>query len=279
MNYYDYYTIGEVVQKLQRDFDDLSVSKLRHLEDEGLVTPQRSAGGYRMYSRDDFKRIELILRLQRDKGIRLAFIKAMLEEYDRGLIPSDIAEILQSDTVTKEENTRKTTDHSAGYAVGQKASVPGAVGPDGDPDSVLDPQRYDIAQDETPIVAVSDMMRDEKIPENFFVELKRYGILSPAAGSGSLTHTRLSAADAACVRAAWALRSMGIEPRHLRMYATFADKEADMYELLLRPTFRHKTPRSKEMLAAAAADIARQSELLRRCLLQRELRNKLEDLL
>jgi hypothetical protein len=63
------------------------------------------------------------------------------------------------------------------------------------------------------------------------------------------------------------------------MYATFADKEALIYEQFLRPTYRHKTPRSKEMLSEAASDIVRQTELLRRQLLQQELRKKLGDLL
>ena len=83
MGFRDYLTIGEVVQKLQVHYDKLSVSKLRFLEDEGLITPERTAGGYRKYSRDDMARIELILRLQHEKFLPHAYTKKILEEYDQ----------------------------------------------------------------------------------------------------------------------------------------------------------------------------------------------------
>ena len=285
MNFRDYLTIGEVVQKLQVQYEDLSVSKLRFLEDEGLIEPERTSGGYRKYSRDDLKRIELILRLQREKFMPLAIIKVKLDEYERGLVAPELADILQA------EANGKTAAGASGSADADAATagtiVANGVGT-GDGyssahDYVSDEQRYALDQDAATVVSVAEMVRDEKIPEQFFAELKRYGIVEMASavgsGAGTLSSSRLTAADAACVRAAWALRSVGIEPRHLRMYATFADKEALIYEQFLRPTFRHKTPRSREMLGTTAADIARQTELLKRRLLQRELKNKLGDLL
>ena len=288
MNFRDYLTIGEVVQKLQVHYEDLSVSKLRFLEDEGLIEPERTSGGYRKYSRDDLKRIELILRLQREKFMPLAIIKVKLDEYERGLVAPELADILQAEANGKNvAGTTGSADTDAGTAAGAANGAGSAAGA-GDGysnahDFVSDKQRYALDLDEATVVSVAEMVRDEKIPEQFFAELKRYGIVEMASsvgsGAGTLGSSRLTAADAACVRAAWALRSVGIEPRHLRMYATFADKEALIYEQFLRPTFRHKTPRSREMLGSTAADIARQTELLKRRLLQRELKNKLGDLL
>jgi len=287
MNFRDYLTIGEVVQKLQVQYEDLSVSKLRFLEDEGLIEPERTSGGYRKYSRDDLKRIELILRLQREKFMPLAIIKVKLDEYERGLVAPELADILQAEANGKAVSGNADAD--TGIAAGvTAANGVGSIAGAGDGysnahDFVSDEQRYALDLDEATVVSVTEMVRDEKIPEQFFAELKRYGIVEMASsvgsGAGTLGSSRLTAADAACVRAAWALRSVGIEPRHLRMYATFADKEALIYEQFLRPTFRHKTPRSREMLGSTAADIARQTELLKRRLLQRELKNKLGDLL
>ena len=58
--------IGEVVRRLREEFPDVSISKIRYLEDEGLVAPRRTQGGYRLFSADDFERLQTILRLQRD---------------------------------------------------------------------------------------------------------------------------------------------------------------------------------------------------------------------
>jgi len=274
MSFSDYFTIGEVVQKLQVNYDDLSVSKLRFLEDEGLITPERTEGGYRKYSGDDLGRIELILRLQREKFMPLAIIKLKLEEYERGLVSSELADLLQENR--EKDAAAANNEAGASPSAGDPATLGTAAS--NAHDYYSDEQRYALPVNEAPVVSVADMMRDEKIPESFFSELKRYGIIEPA-GAGSSVQTRLTAADAACVRAAWALRSVGIEPRHLRMYTTFAGKEAVNYENLLRPTYRHKTPHSRELLADASADIVRQTEVLKRLLLQRKLRENLEDLL
>jgi len=268
VNFRDYLTIGEVVQQLKNKFDDLSVSKLRFLEDEGLITPERTSGGYRKYSRDDLARIELILRLQREKFLPLVVIKTKLDELDQGRMSGELADILQEDA---------STAPGAGAATvavdGQTPGSADAIEP------ACDRAKYELSEDDTTVASIADLMRDEKITEQFFLELKRYGIVEPDKTPGPFMQSRLTAAEVDCVRAAWALRSVGIEPRHLRMYVTFADKEADMFELLLRPTYRHKTPRSKEMLGEACVDIVRQTELLKRSLLKDELKNKLEDLL
>ena len=61
----EYMTIGEVVERLSNTYPGLSISKIRFLEEEGLVTPERTPGGYRKFTQADISRIELILRLRR----------------------------------------------------------------------------------------------------------------------------------------------------------------------------------------------------------------------
>ena len=61
------HTIGAVCARLQPEFPDISISKIRYLEDQGLLTPKRTRGGYRLFSEDDVERLETILRLQRDE--------------------------------------------------------------------------------------------------------------------------------------------------------------------------------------------------------------------
>jgi DNA-binding transcriptional MerR regulator len=72
-------TIGTVCSRLKGEFPDVSISKIRYLEDQGLLTPRRTQGGYRLFSEDDVERLETILRLQRDEFLPLRVIREELE--------------------------------------------------------------------------------------------------------------------------------------------------------------------------------------------------------
>jgi len=72
-------TIGSVCEGLREEFPDVSVSKIRYLEDQGLITPSRTRGGYRLFSADDVERLTTILRLQRDEFLPLRVIREALE--------------------------------------------------------------------------------------------------------------------------------------------------------------------------------------------------------
>jgi DNA-binding transcriptional MerR regulator len=71
-------TIGAVCRRLKDEFPDISISKIRYLEDQGLLTPKRTQGGYRLFGEDDVDRLEMILRLQRDEFLPLRVIRQEL---------------------------------------------------------------------------------------------------------------------------------------------------------------------------------------------------------
>src|ERR671914_2294960 len=71
-------TIGAVCRRLTAEFPDISISKIRYLEDQGLLSPRRTQGGYRLYSEDDVERLLTILRLQRDEFLPLRVIRQEL---------------------------------------------------------------------------------------------------------------------------------------------------------------------------------------------------------
>jgi len=73
-------TIGQVCKLLAEEFDDISISKIRFLEDQRLISPQRTTGGYRLYSQDDVERLRTILRMQRDEFLPLAIIRDVLNQ-------------------------------------------------------------------------------------------------------------------------------------------------------------------------------------------------------
>jgi DNA-binding transcriptional MerR regulator len=72
-------TIGSVCERLSDEFPDISISKIRYLEDQGLVRPRRTRGGYRLFSEDDLERLATILRLQRDQFLPLRVIRDELD--------------------------------------------------------------------------------------------------------------------------------------------------------------------------------------------------------
>src|SRR5580765_3911546 len=72
------HTIGSVCRRLQGEFSDISISKIRYLEDQGLLAPKRTRGGYRLFSEEDVERLETILRLQRDEFLPLRVIRQEL---------------------------------------------------------------------------------------------------------------------------------------------------------------------------------------------------------
>ncbi len=80
--------IGAVLERLRADFPDVTISKIRYLEAEGLVTPERAPSGYRRYSAADVERLAFVLTAQRDRYWPLKVIREHLDAYDRGLRPS-----------------------------------------------------------------------------------------------------------------------------------------------------------------------------------------------
>lgn len=86
------WTIGNLVDALRDDFPELSISKVRYLEDRGLLSPARSSGGYRQYGGEDLRRLRMILTLQRDQYLPLDIIKDRLEE-DPGLPFSRMSQV------------------------------------------------------------------------------------------------------------------------------------------------------------------------------------------
>ena len=82
------FNIGHVLAELNKDFQDLSPSKLRFLEEQGLVSPQRTASGYRKFTQLDIERIRIVLELQRDQYLPLKVIRAYLADLDEGKQPS-----------------------------------------------------------------------------------------------------------------------------------------------------------------------------------------------
>lgn len=234
MNSRDYLTIGEVVQRLQPAYADLSISKVRFLEEEGLVSPERTAGGYRKFTQADVARVETILRLQRDHFLPLAVIREKLTEIDRGRVPAEL---------------QRTP-------VGSTEPLPFAVAEEGP-------------------LALDDAPSALGIPVSFVRELAEFGVIAIGHGEEG---EQVERSDVSAVHAAWDLRRFGVEPRHLRMYGTFADREAALFAQILMPAFRHRTPETRQKLAETLNELCTLTDQLKGRLLRRALEKAFEDL-
>ena len=102
-------TIGKVIALLEPEFPDLAVSKIRFLEAEGLLSPERSGSGYRRYSARDVERLRYILTAQRDHFWPLKVIRDALEAQDRGSVAPAAAEPPLEARLTAEELTERTS--------------------------------------------------------------------------------------------------------------------------------------------------------------------------
>ena len=105
-------TIGAVCRHLKSEFPDISISKIRYLEDQGLVSPRRTQGGYRLFSEEDVDRLETILRLQRDEFLPLRVIRqelaSPLRSHDRKRPPRSSRTAWLRETVTSSRKTSQS---------------------------------------------------------------------------------------------------------------------------------------------------------------------------
>ena len=104
------YTIGSVVERLRGEFPDISVSKLRYLEEQGLVTPRRTKSGYRLFSQDDFGRLVRVLGLQRDEYLPLKVIRRELERSPASALPSARQGLRKTDLLAVGEEREYTAE-------------------------------------------------------------------------------------------------------------------------------------------------------------------------
>ena len=220
-------TIGKVVKKLQTLYPDLSVSKVRYLQNEGLITPIRTAGGYRLYSQNDVKRLETILYLQKNRFMPLSVIKEELDRQDKNLE----AELQVQDQAVETTNTEaQATPETQGSSREVQSPLDGKqvsqailgathadaiVVPVDDPEVV---QKYH-AIDRIPEIVGCSVGFVRQLSEAGVITLKR----SP--------HGRdlVDGKDLTLIRLCSDLRHFGFEPKNLRQYVMAANRESSMF--------------------------------------------------
>lgn len=247
-------TIGDVLNRLQDDFPEITASKIRFLETEGLVEPDRTPGGYRKFTDEDIERLRYVLRAQRDRYLPLAVIREELRRLDAGEEPDP------EHPPRPDESTEGQLDLD---------DAPAAVATS--PETAPAPARPAASG---PRSLGSDVhLSGRELAEAAGLELaqvrslQEHGLLPPGDvfdGDGLLA-----------ARAAAGLLEAGLEPRHLRMYRQFADREVSLQAQLVQPILRQRNPQARQRASELLDDLAAHGTDLHSALLRRELRDLL----
>jgi hypothetical protein len=231
-------TIGAVCKALAQEFPDISISKIRYLEDQKLLTPRRTPGGYRLYTQGDVARLRTILRMQRDEFLPLRVIRQELAA-GRG-----------------------------GAAVGGTESppAPGRVGREGARGwrpSVT------VGQSSGALYSLDDVLEETKAEAKLVRELEEFGVVKGELRGGvryfDETEREIIAAVAELAR-------YGVGGRNLRVFRSSADREANLLQQILAPALRSRNPERRKEAVEALENLAAVATHLKHLLLIRDLR-------
>jgi DNA-binding transcriptional MerR regulator len=235
----DYLSIGEVLETVKADFPDISISKIRFLEAEGLIAPERTSSGYRKFFDNDLARLRYILSLQRDHFLPLRVIKERLRDADSngGALPE------------------------AGTSPAPPKGSPIAAAPAGS------------GSGNGSAAALTSIQLDREelkgaanLSETELKGLEDYGILATPE-SGNYDEN-----DLVVAKAARRFFDFGVEPRHLRMYRQFAEREAAFFEQIVAPGARRRDPSAQDQAMKSVQELAGLSRQLKEAALRSSLR-------
>jgi DNA-binding transcriptional MerR regulator len=231
-------SIGEVLSLLRADFPEISISKIRFLEAEGLIEPERTPSGYRKFSHRDVERLRYVLTSQREHYLPLKVIKEHLDAIDRGLEPPPVN--------------------------GTGPQVPRVVlAGDGYPSANT------FASDTSELrLSRAEVLSGAEIDEELLDQLETFGLVKPRPGTQHYDGDALVVA-----KTAGELAAFGVEPRHLRAFKTAADREVGLVEQVVSPMRRGRDAGAKARAEDTIAQLAVLSVRLHATLVKSGLRS------
>jgi DNA-binding transcriptional MerR regulator len=237
----NYQSIGEVLVSVKTEFPDITISKIRFLEAEGLIEPERTPSGYRKFYVLDVDRLKSILRMQRDEYLPLKVIKERLLKQD-----ADVD--------------------------GEGLDVD-AAGGDGQGESEVAAES-EIADAPTGLqMSLEEMSAATGVERDRIKELESFGIVISQGPDGARYYDGDAYIVLSIVKDFF---RFGIEPRHLTMYKHFTDRESSFFEALVAPTLRQKNPDARRAAAQTLVDLSLTSRKFKQALLRVNLRDDLQ---
>lgn len=214
-------SIGEVLGQLRPEFADITISKIRFLEAEGLIEPERTASGYRKFSREDLSRLRYVLSAQRDHYLPLRVIKEHLDAIDRGLEPPALG----------------GGGPKVPRALVAAEGLPGA-------DAFL-PEVSEIRLSREELLAAAGLEPEQ------LDQLEQYGLVAPRSGGSHYDGDALVIAKTVAEMARF-----GIEARHLRPFKSAAEREIGLVEQVVTPLVRQRNPEARARADEVARELA-----------------------
>ncbi|GLZ43831.1 hypothetical protein Acsp06_00160 [Actinomycetospora sp. NBRC 106375] len=265
-------SIGSVLDALRAEFPEITISKIRFLESEGLIRPARTPAGYRQFSHADVVRLRFVLSAQRDHYLPLKVIRARLEEFDRDptaggpTLPGEVAgepAMLSGSPAGPAPGAPPVTGGPGGPGgpagptgappgpspaatarVRSLASVADRAEPDEDPDGV----RPGARRGDT--VARDVLLAEDGVDAALLDGLEHHGILRADADG------RYEPEDVLVARTAAGLARLGVEPRLLRSLRAGADREVGLLTQLVTPVARSRGPEATERAEELSSELA-----------------------
>jgi DNA-binding transcriptional MerR regulator len=236
----NYQSIGEVLVAVKTEFPDITISKIRFLEAEGLIEPERTPSGYRKFYVDDVDRLKSILRMQRDEYLPLKVIKERLVTQDAE------GEIEGGETSAEARAEAEAAEDAADEGL---ADAPTGLQ-----------------------MSIEEMSAATGVERDRIKELESFGIVCSHGPDGARYY---DGDDYIVLSIVKDFFRHGIEPRHLTMYKHFADREAKFFEDLVAPRLRQKNPDARRAAGETLADLSVTSRKFKQALLRTNLREDL----
>ena len=212
--------IGKVLAELHEEFPELTISKIRYLESEGLLEPERTAAGYRKFSFADVERLRFVLRQQQNFW-PLSHIRQVLDEMDRGEVP---------------DTTR-----------GKTSRVPHLTLAD---DGLPSVETFSESRSQLRL-SREELLESSGLDAGTLDAVEEFGLIQRRP-----TQTYYDGDDLQVAALVAQFAELGLEPRHLRHFGTQADREASLVEQIVSPRSRSLDQEAAEHAAAALAALS-----------------------
>jgi DNA-binding transcriptional MerR regulator len=260
-------SIGEVLELLKEEFPDITISKIRFLESQGLIDPERTPSGYRKFYEPDVARLRWILQQQREHFLPLKVIKEKLAaRADAGLPVPPSGPPPQTATTAP---TAEPAELAAADQGGGEDAVR-AIDQQPEPRRRSAPASPLLAGLSAVSMTLSELCSATGLDERAVRELEQYGLVAgrPVAGQVYYDEEALVVA-----RLAADMARHGVGARHLRMYKTAAEREAGFYEQVVLPLMKQRNPVARRHAVETLESLTRLGEGLRAAFLRGALRD------
>jgi DNA-binding transcriptional MerR regulator len=298
----DHLSIGEVLSLLQEEFPDVTISKIRFLESQGLIDPERTPSGYRKFYEADIERLRWILIQQREHFLPLKVIKDRLADPDAGqgelllsdgtpppvAAPAAVPVAQDSPAHVAQVVATATADLAAASA---EAVLDDVAAADAQPIWMVDlakasaatkanaavaearlPLQSDSGPSEVSLTA-QELCLAAEISRDSLRALEQYGLIS----GRSLGDAVFYDGDALIIASKSAgFLDRGVEARHLRMYKVAAEREAGFLEQLTMPLLKQRNPQARREAVELVEELSELGHDLRSALLRSNLRRHLD---